>query len=120
TCWRRPRKSAWATLKPRMVGRRRSSFVLASIPNSARSRVTSAFACLLALFGQLLAFRVGTGCFARHIVHAVFDEGIQSELRVHVLEVILLPPTPKHRDDHLHRRQITAVRHDHRLPTIVA
>src|ERR1019366_5621247 len=37
-----------------------------------------------------------------------------------LLEVIPLPPTPKHRDHHLHRRQVTAVCDDHRLPTIVA
>src|SRR5437763_16103731 len=49
---------------------------------------------LLPLLAHALALGVGPSHLLGHLLHAVLHQGIQRELRLHVLEVVLLPPTP--------------------------
>src|SRR5207247_5341678 len=66
-----------------------------------------------------LAFRIGPRHLLGYLLDAIFHQRIQRELLVHVLEVVLLPPTPKQPPHHLHRGQVRSVGHDHGLPALL-
>src|SRR6202171_5079687 len=119
----------WATLKPRMVGRRCSALSAAAAPYSRSSLARLARAAWISLskarrsglgVGRGGALGIGDGAGRVLRLDLVIDERIEQELFSHVLEEVLLSPALEHAVGDLDVAQVPPTRDHLRLMAVVA